>query len=214
MIRVNQKPYTTPVEANGRPDEAAADEAWRVHRQCNDSQINDIFCGQLKSTVTCSVCDQISVTFDPFTHLTIPLPKKNGVGGSMLSVPTSLDQCLEKFTEAELLGEDDLWSCPSCQKHRQATKRMTLSKLPKVYDRFMLLLLPYRLHFIMMLNLMLLVLVGWLLLGFLLYWVLGLFSSALFVLLLFFFCVLLFFDSYFSRLLSLWVLFLCCFFKC
>ena len=66
---------------------------------------------------------------------------ESGVGGGMLSVPT-LDQCLEKFTEAEILGEDDLWYCPSCQEHRQAAKQMTLWKLPKVFE-VELLLLPY-----------------------------------------------------------------------
>ena len=76
LNRVIQKPYTTPVEANGRPDEVVADEAWRVHRQRNDSHINDVFSGQYKSKLTCPVCDKVSVTFDPFTYLTIPLPKK------------------------------------------------------------------------------------------------------------------------------------------
>ena len=67
---------------------------------------------------------------------------ESGVGG-VLSVPT-LDQCLEKFTEAEILGEDDLWYCPSCQEHRQAAKQMTLWKLPKVFEvELLLLLLPY-----------------------------------------------------------------------
>ena len=54
--------------------------------------------------------------------------------GGLLSVPT-LDQCLDKFTEAEILGEDDLWYCPSCKEHQQASKQMTLWKLPKVWRR-------------------------------------------------------------------------------
>jgi hypothetical protein len=31
--------------------------------------------GQLKSTVECDVCDRVSVTFDPFMYLSVPLPQ-------------------------------------------------------------------------------------------------------------------------------------------
>jgi hypothetical protein len=32
--------------------------------------------GQFKSTVVCPVCDNVSITFDPFLFLSVPLPEK------------------------------------------------------------------------------------------------------------------------------------------
>ena len=44
----------------------------------------------------------------------------------------TLYDCLEEFTKEEKLGEDDLWYCPRCKKHQQATKRFDLWKLPEI----------------------------------------------------------------------------------
>lgn len=44
----------------------------------------------------------------------------------------SLQDCLDEFTKEEKLGEDDLWYCPRCKKHQQATKRFDLWKVPDV----------------------------------------------------------------------------------
>lgn len=44
----------------------------------------------------------------------------------------TLQDCLEEFTKEEKLGEDDLWYCPRCKKHQQATKRFDLWKLPEI----------------------------------------------------------------------------------
>lgn len=44
----------------------------------------------------------------------------------------TLQDCLDEFTKEEQLGEDDLWYCPSCKKHQQATKRFDLWRVPDV----------------------------------------------------------------------------------
>jgi ubiquitin carboxyl-terminal hydrolase 4/11/15 len=44
----------------------------------------------------------------------------------------SLGDCLTEFTKEEQLGEDDLWYCPQCKKHQQATKKFDLWKAPDV----------------------------------------------------------------------------------
>lgn len=44
----------------------------------------------------------------------------------------TIEDCLEEFTREEKLGEDDLWYCPSCKKHQQATKRFDLWKVPDI----------------------------------------------------------------------------------
>jgi len=63
-------------EADGKPDKVASLEAWNKHLLRNDSIIVDLFHGQYKSTLVCSICNRVSVTFDPFMTLSLPIPGK------------------------------------------------------------------------------------------------------------------------------------------
>uniref|UniRef100_A0A4W3HM89 Ubiquitin carboxyl-terminal hydrolase n=1 Tax=Callorhinchus milii TaxID=7868 RepID=A0A4W3HM89_CALMI len=74
LNRIRKKPYIQLKDAEGRPDEVVAKEAWENHRKRNDSIIVDIFHGLFKSTLVCPECSKVSVTFDPFCYLTLPLP--------------------------------------------------------------------------------------------------------------------------------------------
>ncbi|KAK2167839.1 hypothetical protein LSH36_23g05071 [Paralvinella palmiformis] len=76
LNRIKNKPYVELKDADGRPDATVARESWENYLKRNDSVIVDIFHGQLKSTLVCPECDKISVTFDPFCYLTLPLPYK------------------------------------------------------------------------------------------------------------------------------------------
>ena len=51
-----------------------AKEAWENYMRRNDSIIVDTFHGLLKSTLVCPECQKVSVTFDPFCYLSLPLP--------------------------------------------------------------------------------------------------------------------------------------------
>ncbi|KAF3696383.1 Ubiquitin carboxyl-terminal hydrolase 15 [Channa argus] len=74
LNRVKNKEYIELRDAEGRPDQEVAEEAWRNHRRRNDSVIVDTFHGLFKSTLVCPVCHKVSVTFDPFCYLSVPLP--------------------------------------------------------------------------------------------------------------------------------------------
>ncbi|XP_047315715.1 ubiquitin carboxyl-terminal hydrolase 9-like [Impatiens glandulifera] len=74
LNRVKQKPYIETKDFDGRPDEEVADECWRYHKARNDSIIVDVCQGQYKSTLVCPECNKISITFDPFMYLSLPLP--------------------------------------------------------------------------------------------------------------------------------------------
>ncbi|XP_064175645.1 ubiquitin carboxyl-terminal hydrolase 15-like isoform X1 [Anguilla rostrata] len=76
LNRIRKKPYIQLKDAEGRPDKVVAEEAWENHIKRNDSIIVDIFHGLFKSTLVCPVCAKVSVTFDPFCYLTLPLPMK------------------------------------------------------------------------------------------------------------------------------------------
>ncbi|CAH3164466.1 unnamed protein product [Porites evermanni] len=76
LNRVKKKPYVEMKDADGRPDEVVAKESWQNHLQRNNSIIVDIFHGLFKSTLVCPDCSKVSVTFDPFCYLSLPLPVK------------------------------------------------------------------------------------------------------------------------------------------
>ncbi|KAG5180921.1 hypothetical protein JKP88DRAFT_143180, partial [Tribonema minus] len=54
-------------------EEAAAREAWRGYLLRNKSIVVDLFQGQLRSALTCDECGHVSVTFDPFMYLSVPV---------------------------------------------------------------------------------------------------------------------------------------------
>ncbi|XP_075484454.1 LOW QUALITY PROTEIN: ubiquitin carboxyl-terminal hydrolase 8-like [Primulina tabacum] len=74
LNRVKCKPYVEAKDSDGRPDEEVADEYWKNHLARNDSIIVDLCQGQYRSTLVCPVCRKVSVTFDPFMYLSLPLP--------------------------------------------------------------------------------------------------------------------------------------------
>lgn len=74
LNRVKHKPYLEVKDVDGRLDEEVADEHWRDHLARNDSVIVDLCQGQYRSTLVCPVCKKLSITFDPFMYLSLPLP--------------------------------------------------------------------------------------------------------------------------------------------
>ncbi|ONM32781.1 ubiquitin-specific protease 8 [Zea mays] len=44
----------------------------------------------------------------------------------------SLYACLEAFIKEEPLGPEDMWYCPGCKEHRQASKKLDLWRLPEI----------------------------------------------------------------------------------
>ena len=61
-------------------DDQCAKRFWEANLIRNDSIITDLFCGLFKSTITCPKCKWISVTFEPFYSINLPLKenkKKN-----------------------------------------------------------------------------------------------------------------------------------------
>lgn len=74
LNRVKSKPYVEVKDDDNRPDNEIADEYWKNHLARNDSIIVDVCQGQYRSTLVCPVCSKVSVTFDPFMYLSLPLP--------------------------------------------------------------------------------------------------------------------------------------------
>ncbi|XP_023243945.1 ubiquitin carboxyl-terminal hydrolase 2-like [Centruroides sculpturatus] len=101
-----------------------ASESWRKYLKTDNSKIVDIFVGQLKSTLKCCHCGHTSVTFDPFWDLSIPISK------SYSSV--RLSECLNLFTNEEILIGDEMPVCSRCKVKRKSTKSFTIQKFPEI----------------------------------------------------------------------------------
>lgn len=69
------KPFVELKEAEGRPDREVAEEAKNNYLVRNNSYVDELFLGFYKSTVECTHpgCDRVSVKFDPFLSIKVPL---------------------------------------------------------------------------------------------------------------------------------------------
>jgi ubiquitin carboxyl-terminal hydrolase 22/27/51 len=111
------------------------------HCQCD---IHQIFCGLLKSTVTCSACKNTSTALDPFMDLSLdirstPVIKKKklaltGVASTTKELaPMTLTECLDRFTSVETLSaEAGSYNCRHCSSPQEVKKKFSLSRLPPV----------------------------------------------------------------------------------
>ncbi|KAK4190445.1 UCH-domain-containing protein [Podospora australis] len=83
LNRIKKKPYiekpdsTDEMINNPEAIRQMAAQVWEITKKRDDSVIADLFTGLYKSTVVCPVCSKVSITFDPFTNLTLPLPMAN-----------------------------------------------------------------------------------------------------------------------------------------
>lgn len=109
LNRIKNKPYIE-VKDNieRRPDEDVAKESWENYKKRNDSIVVDTFHAMLKSTLICPECELVSVTFDPFCYLSLPLPVKREkqVNLTFLSAPAKLDESRIEIALKKLSAED------------------------------------------------------------------------------------------------------------
>ena len=79
LNEITRKPYVEAIDCgDGSHSEAeAAVEAWAGYERRNKSRIEELFHGQLRSTITCPDCGRQSITFDPFMYLSVPIPTES-----------------------------------------------------------------------------------------------------------------------------------------
>jgi ubiquitin C-terminal hydrolase len=137
LNRVRKKPYTDTSSAK------SSTEAWELHRARNDSIIVDTFQGQLKSTLVCPKCEKVSVTWDPFMYLSLPLPNDSRYVFEVIVltpqpkwVPVKLSITLPKFGKASLLFDSILAKvrATGVQAEDLAVADWTFSRLYRVID--------------------------------------------------------------------------------
>jgi ubiquitin carboxyl-terminal hydrolase 4/11/15 len=79
LNRIVKKPYIEAPDWQGGGLEemvAFAHKQWEIYKLRNDSVIVDLFQGQYRSTLVCPECGKVSIKFDPFMYLTLPIPNR------------------------------------------------------------------------------------------------------------------------------------------
>ena len=79
LFRKNEKNIVQFEPIKGLSDEEASEKSREAFLQSHDSIIVDLFYGQLKSTLICNLCNEVSVTFDPFLMATLPIPSNKWI---------------------------------------------------------------------------------------------------------------------------------------
>lgn len=75
MNRNASKPYVEMQEKLETESDLDASRRWWLnHLKRENSIIVDLFHGQYKSTIMCPECNRISITYDPFMYLGLPIP--------------------------------------------------------------------------------------------------------------------------------------------
>ena len=92
LNEVSKKPYVEYQDNNNRTHSEIAKEYWDGLRSREKSIFIDLFYGQLKSRVRCTVCDHESLTFDPFNMLSIPIPSQSNHSVSVKYFPYNLSE--------------------------------------------------------------------------------------------------------------------------
>ena len=93
LNRIMKKPYNENPDSDDKTvhDPQAIVELGEIyrknHRARNDSVAMDLFSGFYKNTMECPICDKISITFDPYSLLTVQLPIENTFQHTVTFVP-------------------------------------------------------------------------------------------------------------------------------
>lgn len=86
---VKTKPYCEKLEVGERPLSEVAETTWGQHLSRNKSIIVDNMHGLLKSRVECPECPRVSVTFDPYSTLSVPIPSQD----TKIQILTHIPHC-------------------------------------------------------------------------------------------------------------------------
>ena len=85
-----------------KEDESTMEKKWNEYRIQNNSFIDSLFTGLMRSTVECKSCKHRSITYDPFIDLNLSINKYK-----------NLEKCLKQYFENEKIDCD--YKCDNCK---------------------------------------------------------------------------------------------------
>ncbi len=104
------------------PLSVAANKFWKNHISRNESIITKLFEGLLVHTLMCLTCHKTSNSFEVISCLSLPLTNYR----------TTLNECFNQYFKPERMSGEAAWECPTCKVKREADKKITIWKLPKI----------------------------------------------------------------------------------
>jgi len=100
---------------------------WIQYIKNEYSLIKMLFTGMTRMTTTCKYCSNQTNNFDIFQTLQLSLSLKNNINQKF-----TLEDCLDHYTENELLDKHNMMKCNFCYRKNQSTKKTVLWKTPKI----------------------------------------------------------------------------------
>ena len=130
LNRNKEKVY---IELNEKGDDeddiTACNRWWETHQKRDNSIIMDLFSGQYKSTLRCPFCDRISITYDQFSCLELPIENKCFFGTCY--VINSKENNIRKINL--IFGEDEKFKDICDKINCQKTYKAILCRSSKMY---------------------------------------------------------------------------------
>ena len=130
LNRNKEKVY---IELNEKGDDeddiTACNRWWETHQKRDNSIIMDLFSGQYKSTLRCPFCDRISITYDQFSCLELPIENKCFLGTCY--VINSKENNIRKINL--IFGEDEKFKDICDKINCQKTYKAILCRSSKMY---------------------------------------------------------------------------------
>ena len=126
LNRIHKKPYMENPESddntvnNPEAVQALGEKFRENHHARNDSVAMDLFCGFYKNTMVCPKCDKVSITFDPYSLVTLQLPIQSvwqhtvvfaPLQGKLLKIQVDIDKnssikALKEYVAKKIAGLD------------------------------------------------------------------------------------------------------------
>jgi ubiquitin C-terminal hydrolase len=122
--------FTTDIKINNlyhNSIQILAQTNWIQYIKNEYSLIKTLFTGMTRMTTTCKYCSSQTNNFDIFQTLQLSIPANNTHNKKF-----SLDDCLDHFTENEILDKQNMMECNFCYRKNQSTKKTILWKTPKI----------------------------------------------------------------------------------
>jgi ubiquitin carboxyl-terminal hydrolase 8 len=89
-----------------------------------------IFYGQFQNRVICIECKKVSIQFEPFSMINLPICDKTN----------TLFDCIDKYTSFEIMDGENKCNCENCKRNTIGKKKIMVWKLPQVlvfsFNRF------------------------------------------------------------------------------
>lgn len=93
---------------------------WNRYLHNNSSPMVPLLQGQYMSTLQCRTCGFRSITCTSFSSISLPIPQTKS--------EVRIEDCFDLFSKTEILGGEDSWKCPKCNKFRESLKAIHFSQ--------------------------------------------------------------------------------------